>query len=183
MAFSVLNKNERVTDKDDMEVTPWQNDNENGLTISEVDKQDEKSLEDWLDDAENTDFDSSIVTNTLSQLVSQNGIYTAINRIKNAVTGGDEKTSHRPGTTVSEEADELGQRLKKLKAGKYPNMHIYLTSLGIKHIKNNILPVIELEDKVLNSMSEDEFERLIIGSSKYIGIFKDHVANFIIRER
>ncbi len=70
-----------------------------------------------------------------------------------------------------------------LKAGKYPNMHIYLTSLGIKHIKNNILPVIELEDKVLNSMSEDEFERLIIGSSKYIGIFKDHVANFIIRER
>ena len=62
-------------------------------------------------------------------------------------------------------------------------MHIYLTSLGIKHIKNNILPVIELEDKVLNSMSEDEFERLIIGSSKYIGIFKDHVANFIIRER
>ena len=139
MAFSVLNKNERVTDKDDMEVTPWQNDNENGLTISEVDKQDKKSLEDWLDDAENTDFDSSIVTNTLSQLVSQNGIYTAINRIKNAVTGGDEKTSHRPGTTVSEEADELGQRLKKLKAGKYKKNVKLSSKLGLYNSYMNLL--------------------------------------------
>ena len=139
MAFSVLNKNERVTDKDDMEVTPWQNDNENGLTISEVDKQDEKSLEDWLDDAENTDFDSSIITNTLSQLVSQNGIYTAINRVKNAVTGGDEKTSHRPGTTVSEEADDLGQRLKKLKAGKYKKNVKLSSKLGLYNSYMNLL--------------------------------------------
>lgn len=71
----------------------------------------------------------------------------------------------------------------KLKAGKYPNMNIYLTTKGKDHIKENILPIIEVEERVLNSMSENEFERLVIGSSKYIGLFKDQVANFIIRER
>ena len=71
----------------------------------------------------------------------------------------------------------------KLKAGKYPNMHIYFTKQGLKHIEDNILPIIDVEEKVLKSMPEDEFERLICGYSKYILNFKEHVANFIIRER
>lgn len=71
----------------------------------------------------------------------------------------------------------------KLKAGKYPNMHIYFTKQGLMHIENNILPIIDVEEKVLKNMSEEEFERLIIGYSKYISNFKEQVANFIIRER
>ena len=71
----------------------------------------------------------------------------------------------------------------KLKAGKYPNMHIYFTKQGLIHIENNILPIIDVEEKVLKNMSEEEFERLIIGYSKYISNFKEQVANFIIRER
>jgi len=70
----------------------------------------------------------------------------------------------------------------KLKAGKYPNMHIFLTKQGKEHIKNNVLPIIEVENRVLNSMPDDEFERLISGYSKYIASFKEHVAGFIIRE-
>ena len=71
----------------------------------------------------------------------------------------------------------------RLKAGKYPNMHIYFTKQGLNHIENNILPIIDVEEKVLKNMSEDEFERLISGYSKYISNFKEQVANFIIRER
>lgn len=94
------------------------------------------------------------------------------------------ETSYMSKKTINSTIKKLEKEgFIKLKAGKYPNMHIYLTSKGIEHIKENILPIIEVEERVLNSMSEEEFERLIVGSSKYIGIFKDHVANFIIRER
>ncbi len=94
------------------------------------------------------------------------------------------ETSYMSKKTINSTIKKLEKEgFIKLKAGKYPNMHIYLTSKGIEHIKENIFPIIEVEERVLNSMSEEEFERLIVGSSKYIGIFKDHVANFIIRER
>ena len=62
-----------------------------------------------------------------------------------------------------------------LKAGKYPNMHIHLTDKGREHVKNNVLPIIEVEDKVLNEMSEEEFETLVRGYSKYIENFKEQV--------
>ena len=70
----------------------------------------------------------------------------------------------------------------KLKAGKYPNMHIYLTKQGLDHIKNNVLPIVNVEDRVLGSMPEADFDRLISGYSKYITSFKEHVTDFIIKE-
>ena len=70
----------------------------------------------------------------------------------------------------------------KLKAGKYPNMHIYLTKKGLDHIKNNVLPIVDVENKVLSSMPEMEFDRLVSGYSKYITSFKEHVTDFIIKE-
>ncbi len=70
----------------------------------------------------------------------------------------------------------------KLKAGKYPNMHIYLTKKGLDHIKNNVLPIVDVENDVLNSMPEADFCRLVSGYSKYITSFKEHVTDFIIKE-
>lgn len=70
----------------------------------------------------------------------------------------------------------------KLKAGKYPNMHIYLTKRGLDHIKNNIIPIVDVENRVLNSMPEMDFDRLVCGYSKYITSFKEHVTDFIIKE-
>lgn len=70
----------------------------------------------------------------------------------------------------------------KLKAGKYPNMHIYLTKQGLDHIKNNVLPIVNVEDRVLGSMPEADFDRLISGYSKYITSFKEHVTDFIVKE-
>ncbi len=94
------------------------------------------------------------------------------------------ETSYMSKKTINSTIKKLEKEgYLKLKAGKYPNMHIYLTPRGIEHIKNHIFPIIDVEERVLDSMSEDEFERLIVSSSKYIGIFKEHVANFIIRER
>ena len=70
----------------------------------------------------------------------------------------------------------------KLKAGKYPNMHIYLTKKGLDHIKNNVIPIVDVENRVLNSMPEPDFDRLVSGYSKYITSFKEHVTDFIIKE-
>ena len=65
-----------------------------------------------------------------------------------------------------------------LKAGKYPNMHIYLTKEGKEYIKNNIIPIIEVENNVMESVLEKEFESLTGTYSKYIKIFKEEVAKF-----
>ncbi len=94
------------------------------------------------------------------------------------------ETSYMSKKTINSTIKKLEKEgYIKLKAGKYPNMHIYLTPKGIEHIKENIIPIIEVEEHVLDSMSEEEFEHLMLSSSKYIGLFKEHVANFIIRER
>lgn len=94
------------------------------------------------------------------------------------------ETSYMSKKTINSTIKKLEkEKYIRLKAGKYPNMHIFLTPQGLEHVKNNVLPIIDVENKVLNSMSDDEFERLIIGSTKYISLFKEQVANFIIRER
>ena len=66
-----------------------------------------------------------------------------------------------------------------LKAGKYPNMHIYLTEKGKEYIKEKVIPVIEVENTVLNSMSTDAFDILVGGYSKYIEKFRVLVDNFV----
>lgn len=67
----------------------------------------------------------------------------------------------------------------KLKAGKYPNMHIHFTKQGLEHIENNILPIIEVENEVLNGMPPAAFEMLVGGYTKYIANFRERVENFI----
>ncbi|MBQ7450910.1 winged helix-turn-helix transcriptional regulator [bacterium] len=62
-----------------------------------------------------------------------------------------------------------------LKAGKYPNMHIYLTKKGKNYIKEKIFPIIDVENKVLENMPESEFDNLTEIYLKYITIFKEHV--------
>ena len=62
-----------------------------------------------------------------------------------------------------------------MKAGKYPNMHIYLTRFGKKFVEDNIIPIIDIENKVLENMSDTEFENLAQTYSKYINIFKKQV--------
>lgn len=69
--------------------------------------------------------------------------------------------------------------LIKLKAGKYPNMHIYLTEQGKDFVKSSVIPVIEVENTVLNKMPAEAFQTLVNGYSKYIDNFREHVNNFV----
>lgn len=68
-----------------------------------------------------------------------------------------------------------------LKAGKYPNMHIYLTKKGREYIQANIIPIIEVKRDVLNSMSDKEFEVLVDSYMKYIDNFRERAEEFAIR--
>lgn len=64
-----------------------------------------------------------------------------------------------------------------LKAGKYPNMHIYLTDLGKEYIKEHIIPIIDIQTNVMESVPDSDFENLVKTYSKYIRIFKNELVN------
>lgn len=68
-----------------------------------------------------------------------------------------------------------------LKAGKYPNMHIYLTDEGKSFIKKCIIPIIETETRVMDSVSDTVFENLEKTYSKYISIFKDEIDRMSVK--
>ena len=67
----------------------------------------------------------------------------------------------------------------ELVAAKYPHMKIFLTDKGREFFQNSIMPIIELENDVLENMTENEFEFLATFYKIYIKGFKAKVANFI----
>ena len=73
--------------------------------------------------------------------------------------------------------------LIELVAGKYPNMHIYLTDKGREYMTSKIIPIIEVERKALELMPSDEFGTLVEGYKKYIDNFREHVDMFAERNR
>lgn len=75
------------------------------------------------------------------------------------------------------------EELIELKAGKYPNMHIYLTEKGKEYMKENIIPIIEVESKALELMPIKEFETLVESYRKYIDNFREHVDMFAQRNK
>ena len=66
-------------------------------------------------------------------------------------------------------------RLITLKAGKYPNMHIFLTDEGKEYIKNHIVPIVNMQTNVMNSVPDSDFENLVKTYSKYMQIFKNEI--------
>jgi len=67
--------------------------------------------------------------------------------------------------------------LVELKAGKYPNMHLYFTEKGKKYVVENILPLINFENEFMESIPDNEFEQMFETYLKYIKIFKQSVEN------
>lgn len=65
-----------------------------------------------------------------------------------------------------------------LKAGKYPNMHIFLTDEGKSYITKNVIPIIEIENNVMDEVPDNDFNSLTNTYSKYIKLFKEEVAKF-----
>ena len=64
-----------------------------------------------------------------------------------------------------------------LKAGKYPNMHIYLTEAGKEYINEHIVPIINMQTSVMESVPDTDFLNLDKTYSKYIKIFKGEIEN------
>ena len=62
-----------------------------------------------------------------------------------------------------------------LKAGKYPNMHIYLTDSGKEYVREHITPIINMQTSVMDSVPDSDFENLVKTYSKYIKIFKGEI--------
>ncbi len=48
----------------------------------------------------------------------------------------------------------------KLKPGKYPNMHIYLTEKGNKYVQEKMLPIMEEEKEIVKNVNEQDFNTL-----------------------
>ena len=65
----------------------------------------------------------------------------------------------------------------ELKAGKYPNMHIYLTDKGYRYVEENIIPIIEFENKLMSNIPDNEFDIFSNLYSKYIKEFKKYLEN------
>ena len=129
----------------------------------------------------------SIYQTLLSAKNISDGEFVVLNAILSLGEGCLQKdiaeNSYMSKKTINSTIKKLEKEgLIKLKAGKYPNMHIYLTKHGLDHIKNNIMPIVDVENRVLNSMPENDFCRLVSGYSKYITSFKEHVMDFIVKE-
>lgn len=66
-----------------------------------------------------------------------------------------------------------------LKPGKGRQMHIFLTETGMELVKERIFPVIEIENKVFDALTEEESLELLRLSRKYIEILEKNAKEFL----
>ncbi len=66
-----------------------------------------------------------------------------------------------------------------LKPGKGRQMHIFLTETGMELAKERIFPVIEIENKVFDSLTEEESRELLRLSRKYIEILEKNAKELL----
>lgn len=118
-------------------ITPWQSDNDYAITKSGVEKQDEFTLEDYLD---NPSAGSANLKDTGLQFLSQ----TYVGKIQNYISGLNEKSndngSLRPKSTVNSSGDSIGLDFKKIKEEKYKNVKL-TSKLGQYNSAMNLLGI------------------------------------------
>ena len=66
-----------------------------------------------------------------------------------------------------------------LKTGKGRQMHIFLTETGMELVKERIFPVIEIENKVFDALTEEESLELLRLSRKYIEILEKNAKELL----
>jgi len=76
--------------------------------------------------------------------------------------------------TLNSTVKKLKQEdLIQLERGKYPNQYIYLTEKGKEFIKEKLLPIIEAENKILEKVSDDDFNNFTSIVTKYTDMFSE----------
>ena len=82
------------------------------------------------------------------------------------------KNTHISTKTLNSTVKKLKQQgIIELKPGKYPNMYIHLTPKGINYIKEKMLPVMETENKILENITDEDFENFVAIVTKYMNLF------------
>lgn len=66
-----------------------------------------------------------------------------------------------------------------LKPGRGRQMHIFLTNSGKELVKKRIFPVIEIENKVFESMTEEESHELLRLSQKYAELLEKNAKELL----
>lgn len=131
---------------------------------------------------------SSIYEKLLSSKNVPEGVFIVMSSLLDLGEGCLQKeiseTSYLNKKTVNSTIKKLQKEdYIELKAGKYPNMHIYLTEKGREYMIRNIIPIIEVESKALELMPAKEFETLVESYRKYIDNFREHVELFAQRNK
>ena len=130
----------------------------------------------------------SELDNIYQSLLKANGVseseYAVMFSIKELGEGCNQKdiadNSYISKKTINSTVKKLEKDgILELKAAKYPNMEIFLTDKGKYFLEKNIIPIIEVENKVLENMSDNEFKFLETYYKIYIKGFKTHVDNYI----
>ena len=76
--------------------------------------------------------------------------------------------------TLNSTVKKLKQEgLIQLERGKYPNQYIYLTEKGKEFLKEKLLPIIEAENKILEKVSDDDFDNFTSIVTKYTDMFSE----------
>ena len=82
------------------------------------------------------------------------------------------ENTHISTKTLNSTVKKLEQSgLIKLKPGKYPNMHIYLTPKGEKYAKEKVLPVTNSIDNFLEDIPEKDFSHFSSVVNRYLNMF------------
>ena len=131
---------------------------------------------------------SSIYEKLLSSKNVPEGVFIVLSSILDLGEGCLQKEISEMSYLNKKTVNSTIKKLQKeefieLKAGKYPNMHIYLTQKGKDYTKENIITIIEVERKALELMPANEFATLVESYRKYIDNFREHVDMFAERSK
>ena len=86
------------------------------------------------------------------------------------------ESSYISKKTINSTVKKLQQEgIIRLEAGKYPNMHIYLTPKGSEYIKSKMIPLIERENEIMQHIQDSDFEVFVSQTAKYLNVFKNNV--------
>ena len=137
-----------------------------------------KQLNSMLSEVDNI-YQSLLKANNISE--SEYVVMFAINELGE---GCSQKDISQNGYASKKTVNSTIKKFEKdgileLKPAKYPSMKIFLTQKGREFMQNNIIPILKLENSVLDNVSDNEFEVLANLYRKHLISFREHVENFI----
>lgn len=78
--------------------------------------------------------------------------------------------------TLNSTVKKLEQKgIIKLTPGKYPYRYIALTTKGHEYANERIIPAIETEKSILESISNEDFENFVSLAKRYIKMFEEKI--------